>query len=231
MAMVDEFLDQLTTDYSALYKENAVLKSKIKVLVDKIEEYRSTDEAMRMALLAAQKMADKMVEEAVEKKKELLSEAEASVAERRIALQQDLATEHMRLNAARQSAANFVSKLKEMYQHELNFLESLSEIEAPAPAEPDPDPVAEAAEDIENNIRKITASQLSIQMGLMKEEKPEPEEEEEEEEEDTVERPELQEKQAVGSPAKRKSQEQDTEDLPQTIDFDNLLFGKDYEIK
>ena len=41
MAQVDEFLDVLTEDYSALYSENAVLKIKMKVLVEKVEEYRS----------------------------------------------------------------------------------------------------------------------------------------------------------------------------------------------
>jgi cell division initiation protein len=232
MAMVDEFLDQLTTDYSALYKENAVLKSKIKVLVDKVEEYRSTDEAMRMALLAAQKMADKMVEEAIAKKKELVCEAETAVAERKLALQQEIATEEMRLNAARQSAANFIAKLKDLYQRELSFLESLSELQAPPPAPPEPDPVAAAAEDIENSIRTITA-----QGDMTKEEDPEPkeaeaeEETEAEDEEDTAERLRRQEKQAVVSPVKRKLLDEDTEDLPREIDFNNLLFGKDYEIK
>ena len=33
----------------------------MKVLVDKVEEYRSTEDAMRKALLTAQKMADDMV--------------------------------------------------------------------------------------------------------------------------------------------------------------------------
>lgn len=64
MAMVDEFLDELTDDYTSLYKENAALKAKMKVLVDKVEEYRSTEDAMRAALLTAQKMADSMVAEA-----------------------------------------------------------------------------------------------------------------------------------------------------------------------
>ena len=36
MAMVDEFLDELTDDYTSLYKENAALKAKLKVLVDKV---------------------------------------------------------------------------------------------------------------------------------------------------------------------------------------------------
>jgi len=66
---VDDFLEEVMSDYAALYKENAVLKSKIKVLVDKVEEYRSTEDAMRMALLTAQKMGDELQAEA--KAKEL----------------------------------------------------------------------------------------------------------------------------------------------------------------
>ena len=57
MASVDEFLDALTEDYTALFKENVTLKAKLKVLAEKVEEYRSTEEAMRQALLTAQKMA------------------------------------------------------------------------------------------------------------------------------------------------------------------------------
>ena len=76
MAMVDEFLDVLTADYTTLYKENATLKAKMKVLVDKVEEYRSTEEAMRKALLTAQKMADELVAQAEAKKAELLKNAE-----------------------------------------------------------------------------------------------------------------------------------------------------------
>ena len=47
MAMVDEFLDELTDDYTALYKENAALKAKMKVLVEKVEDYRATEDSMR----------------------------------------------------------------------------------------------------------------------------------------------------------------------------------------
>ena len=40
MEDVDAFLEPLTEDYITLYKENALLKSKMKVLVSKLEEYR-----------------------------------------------------------------------------------------------------------------------------------------------------------------------------------------------
>ena len=61
MTAVDEFLDGLTEDYTALYKDNTTLKAKLKVLAEKVEEYRATEDAMRSTLLAAQKMAAQMV--------------------------------------------------------------------------------------------------------------------------------------------------------------------------
>ena len=73
MGQVDEFLDILTGDSSALFKETAVLKNKMKVLVDKVEEYRSTEDAMRKALMAAQRMADDLVKQAEEEKAAMLS--------------------------------------------------------------------------------------------------------------------------------------------------------------
>ena len=57
MASVDDFLEELADDVTAYQKENAVLKSKMKVLVDKIEEYRANEEALNMAVLSAQKLA------------------------------------------------------------------------------------------------------------------------------------------------------------------------------
>ena len=46
MEDVDEFLTPLTEDYVTLYKENALLKSKMRVLVGKLEEYRKKPSPM-----------------------------------------------------------------------------------------------------------------------------------------------------------------------------------------
>ena len=108
MAQVDEFLDVLTEDYSALYSENAVLKSKMKVLVDKVEEYRSTEEAMRKALMAAQRMADDMVKEAEKKRTEILQEAEGEAQKKIDAIRQEADTERFRLESAKKETASYV---------------------------------------------------------------------------------------------------------------------------
>ena len=157
LAQVDEFLDVLTEDYSALYSENAVLKSKMKVLVEKVEEYRSTEEAMRKALLTAQKMADELVAQAEAKKAELLKNAETEAKARIAELQQDIRSEQMRLTAAQNATAAYVGKLKELYQHEMDYLNGLSKLSAPA--EPVVDQVASAAQDISQSVEKLVAGE------------------------------------------------------------------------
>ena len=114
MAMVDEFLDELTDDYTSLYKENAALKAKLKVLVDKVEEYRATEDSMRAALLTAQRMANTMVEEAEEKKKTMLAGAEDEARAKIGALQSDVELEQRRLNAAKAATAEFLQKTREL---------------------------------------------------------------------------------------------------------------------
>ena len=244
MAMVDEFLDQLTEDYTTLYKENAALKSKMKVLVDKVEEYRSTEDAMRKTLLTAQKMADDMVKEAEEKRASLVSHAEEEARKRVSGLRQEVEAEQLRLTAAPNATAAYVAKLKELYQHELDYMNSLSQLTPSAPKAPDP--VVTAVQDIEASVQRIV-------------------EEEQEDLEDTKELPteeldaEISEEKPGGlygeltatfldrdgetewkmkvNPERRAadraegapSAEEPTKRL--NIDLEHLQFGKDYEIK
>ena len=55
MQQVDDFLEPLTEDYIMLYKENSVLKSKMKVLVEKLEEYRGQEAAMKQQMAQARR--------------------------------------------------------------------------------------------------------------------------------------------------------------------------------
>ena len=123
MAMVDEFLDEVTDDYTALYKENAALKAKLKVLVDKVEEYRATEDSMRAALLTAQRMANTMVEEAEEKKKSMLAGAEDAARAKIGALQGEIELEQRKLNAAKAATADFLQKTRELAQAQLALIE------------------------------------------------------------------------------------------------------------
>ena len=134
MAMVDEFLDELTDDYTALYKENAALKSKLKVLVEKVEDYRATEDSMRATLLTAQKMADSIVKEAEAKRDQMVAQAEADAATRIAALQQETAEAEARLRKGQLELAQFIAASREVCNRQLKYLEDLPEIPVAVPA-------------------------------------------------------------------------------------------------
>lgn len=76
MGEVDEFLDQINSDYEQLYKENAILKGKLKTLAEKVEEYRSVDEQMRQTLARAKRESDEQIENAMQQAAEMRTAAD-----------------------------------------------------------------------------------------------------------------------------------------------------------
>ena len=125
MESVDEFLEPLVDDYITLYKENSVLKSKMKVLVDKLEEYRNQEESMKKTMVAAQKKADDMVEEAQKKCAKLLSEAESSARTKSVDMKQTLTEEEERVNRAKQVAQEFINTIEAQVSRHMEVLEKL----------------------------------------------------------------------------------------------------------
>ncbi len=159
MAQVDEFLDILTGDYTALFNENAVLKSKMKVLVEKVEEYRSTEDSMRKALLTAQRMADELVKEAEEKKAAIIRDAEQDVLTRRDDLARSVEAEELRLKQAQQATAEFVQKVTALQAEETQLLARLQNLVPDAPAAP-VDPVDQTASEIDDNVQRLLAKAM-----------------------------------------------------------------------
>ena len=148
MAAVDEFLDALTEDYTALYKENVTLKAKLKLLAEKVEEYRATEDAMRSTLLTAQKMAAKLVQEAQTEKENLLKEAREQHAAQLASLEQDKRDAEEKLVMAQQSLADFVRHGSELCAQQQEFLNSLPEMQLTAKTEAAPVEAADIQQDI-----------------------------------------------------------------------------------
>ena len=154
MNEVDDFLDELAGDLAASQKETASLRSKMKVLVDKIEEYRESEDAMHLALVSAQKVAKNIQAESQAQADELLAnakaEAEAILAAAKAEAEaitggivQQRETEELRLRKAQEAAADYVKKFRLVLEHESAFLDSLEDsdfisdvIVTPAPEEP-----------------------------------------------------------------------------------------------
>lgn len=164
MQQVDEFLEPLTEDYVTLYKENALLKSKMRVLVGKLEEYRKNEASMKDAVINAQKTCDKMVAEAQAKCAQMLNNASATAAATAPAAQNSdalVAAENARVQEARKAAAARIGELQEQLRTCIQALDRIKAANAPAPeAAEAPAPVQDkdVADEIAQNIETMIGS-------------------------------------------------------------------------
>lgn len=159
MAMVDEFLDELTDDYTALFKENAALKAKMKVLVEKVEEYRATEDSMRATLLTAQRMADTIIREAEVKRDEMLAAAKTGAEERLANYTRELAEAEARLQQGQEELTRFIAASRALCNQELRFLEQLPAIQIKTAASVVESPV----EEIEESVMAAFAAQPVVE--------------------------------------------------------------------
>ena len=154
MQQVDDFLEPLTQDYVTLYKENALLKSKMRVLVGKLEEYRKNEAAMKEAVVNAQKTCDKMVMEAEAKCAKMLQGASTTVAVNTKNTDAMVAAENARVEEARQAAAAKINELQEQLRSCIQALDRIKAANAPA-AEPVAAPKEDVADEIAQNIEAM----------------------------------------------------------------------------
>lgn len=148
MAMVDEFLDELTDDYTALYKENAALKAKMKVLVEKVEDYRATEDSIRATLVTAQKMADSIVHEAEQKRDQMLAQAEQDARGKVGELRREFDEAQERLRSGQRELAEFISGTRELCTRQLAFLDQLPQMAVEEPEVPKTEPAVQIEEKI-----------------------------------------------------------------------------------
>lgn len=131
MQSVDEILEPLTEDYLTLYKENALLKSKMRILVAKLEEYRNNEASMKDAIVNAQKTCDLMVKEAEAKCAQMLGAANDAAMENTRNADALIAEEEARVNEARQAATAKIELLEEELRGCLQALERIKSANRP----------------------------------------------------------------------------------------------------
>ncbi len=132
MKDVDEVVEKLTEDYVALYNENALLKSKMKVLVTKLEEYRIAEASMKEAVISTQKACDTMMAEAQAKCDAMLKSAGSEIEEVCAKADAKVAAENARVEEARQVAARQIGDLQSQLQSCIKLLSEIKESNRPA---------------------------------------------------------------------------------------------------
>ena len=135
---IDEFLNQLEAELDEMERERAETNNKIQILADKVREYMKDEEALKDALLGAQKQGHQVIAEANEKAEQIIAEAQekaASLEDEAVrqhaeAMENnriEIAKEKEALIVAQQQVADFKKSLFDMYKTHLELISSMPE--------------------------------------------------------------------------------------------------------
>lgn len=180
---IDEFLGQLEATFQEIDNERADNNKKIQILADKVREYMKDEEALKDALLGAQKQGHQVVAEANEKAAQILDKAKEEAAvlldeatrQHEIAMEKnraEIAKEKEALVQARKMVADFKRSLFDMYKSHLEMISAMPEADeteeeeapAPAPAAPAAKPAEESIAADENKPDPFATSQFSTRV-------------------------------------------------------------------
>ena len=137
---IDDFLAELISEFEELDAEREDLHSKIQILADKVREYRQDEDALKDALLGAQKQGHKVVAEALEKADEIIAQAEEkakilldeATVQHEAAMEKnraEIAKEKENLIEAQKQVSEFKKSLFDMYKTHLEMISAMPEIE------------------------------------------------------------------------------------------------------
>lgn len=182
MKSVDTFLERVAEEFAAMQKENAALKAKMKVLVEKIEEYRGVEDGMRRALMSAQTIAQDTIDKAKQEAQDIVTAAKDETENKVKNTRDEITLEEQKLEAAKKSTLEFVARISAAYQAQAKALVELAKSEKlvgqqqepavqPAPPQPpvqqqapaQPEPQEEQADaPIEDATRKFDFGELKF---------------------------------------------------------------------
>lgn len=137
---IDDFLAELISEFEQIDAERDDLHSKIQILADKVREYRQDEDALKDALLGAQKQGHQVIAEAQEKADAIIAQAEAKAKELidEATVQHEAAMEKNRLKIekekknlyeAQKQVTEFKKTLFDMYKSHLEMISAMPEIE------------------------------------------------------------------------------------------------------
>ncbi len=156
MQQVDAFLEPLTEDYIALYKENEALRAKLTMVVNKLEEMREQEAAVQQELASARAAGEKMIAEAQKTCEQMYANAKAAQNDELIA------EEDERLACAKQTALNFIDIIEQDIKAHLALLETLKTRDLRLEAEEEKKPVREKPFDWSKQEPSLAQSEAAI---------------------------------------------------------------------
>lgn len=143
---VDDFLREIALQITQMQKDKEEIEKKIEVLVESVREYKKDEDALKDALIGAQKQGRAVVQEAHGKAEQIIAEAHVKAEEIIGNTRVQLEKEKHCLSKMQQEVSDFKQNLLSMYKAHLEQITAIPEFEdddeeadtAPAPVEEKP---------------------------------------------------------------------------------------------
>ncbi len=123
---VDEFLDELTTDYEKLYKETTEAKNKIEDMQEDMAKYKNIESTLNNTLIMAQTAAEDVKNLAKQQAEAILNEAQASAKQAVIELEQEITMKQKELEELQKQFDVYKAKMESLLISQLELLKDVN---------------------------------------------------------------------------------------------------------
>lgn len=123
---VDNFLDEVQVSYEKLQKEVLDLTEKIKILADRVGQYREDEDSVKTALVSAQKLSTAAIADAKKEADAIIADARLRADQILNSINGDVLRQKETLASMKKSVKDFRSNILSLYKEHLKLVNSFN---------------------------------------------------------------------------------------------------------
>lgn len=123
---VDDFLDDLTVDYTKNYKETTELKAKVEELTKSLEHYKAIEETLQSTLLMAQATAEDVKKVAQQQAEQIINEAKGTAQKQVNDLDNEIVAKKKELEDVKKQFDIYKAKMESLLISQLELLKDIN---------------------------------------------------------------------------------------------------------
>ena len=126
---VDDFLDELTIDYSKNYKEVTELRAKVDELNSSLEQYKNIESTLQNTLVMAQTTAEEVKNVAKQKADQIVDEAKANAKKKVDELNNEIVIRQKELDDVKKQFDIYKAKMESLLISQLELIKEINKNE------------------------------------------------------------------------------------------------------
>lgn len=123
---VDDFLDELTVDYSKNYKEVNELRAKVEELNNSLVQYKAIESTLQNTLVMAQTTAEEVKNVAKQKADQIVNDAKSSAQQRVDELNNEILIKQRELDDVKKQFDIYKAKMESLLISQLELLKDVN---------------------------------------------------------------------------------------------------------